>query len=98
MFELSGLSGLSDEELIAEVTDATRAEAAAPKNSTDYCQTRPHSLQPPPESKDRFTYLGAATTPVVAFWLNRGRKPGQVQRAASASGASAERSGTWSPS
>ncbi|WP_241472033.1 HNH endonuclease signature motif containing protein [Mycolicibacterium neoaurum] len=29
MFELSGLSELSDEELIAEVTDATRAEAAA---------------------------------------------------------------------
>ncbi|KUM10408.1 hypothetical protein AVZ31_01710 [Mycolicibacterium neoaurum] len=29
MFERSGLSGLSDEALIAEVTDATRAEAAA---------------------------------------------------------------------
>ncbi|WBS06617.1 DUF222 domain-containing protein [Mycolicibacterium neoaurum] len=29
MFEQSGLSGLSDEALIAEVTDATRAEAAA---------------------------------------------------------------------
>ncbi|MEH3128748.1 MAG: DUF222 domain-containing protein [Mycolicibacterium neoaurum] len=29
MFELSGLSGLSDEVLIAAVTDATRAEAAA---------------------------------------------------------------------
>ncbi|MFI2841226.1 DUF222 domain-containing protein [Mycolicibacterium sp. PDY-3] len=29
MFERSGLSGLSDEELIAAVTDATRAEAAA---------------------------------------------------------------------
>ena len=29
MFERSGLSELSDEQLIAEVTDATRAEAAA---------------------------------------------------------------------